>query len=51
MFSISKKLAVVALCRLFPVPASLTGIGILLFAVVASSSSETALVSFSTEFG
>ena len=54
MFSSSEKLAVVALCRLFPVPASFSDIGGLLFAVVASSSSlssETELVSISTEFG
>ena len=54
MFSSSESLVVVALCRLFPVPASFSDIGILLFVVVASLSSlspETALVSFSTEFG
>ena len=52
MFSSSEKLFVVALCRLFPVPASFSDMGVLLIAVVSSSlSSETALVSFSTEFG
>ena len=54
MFSSSEKLFVVALCKLLPVPASFSDMGVLLFAVVSSSSSlssETVLVSFSTEFG
>ena len=52
MFSSSE--AVVALWRVFPVPATLSAIGALLFAVASSSSLSSEIVlsdSFSTEFG